>query len=154
MWAFKSRDFTLLLLKCSRVSVLLVLKAMVLYSSNLIFRHSLCPLQLTLLSLLPGPFFSCSCTLGWMLVSSPPRTPTFPHLPPPALSGFSWDTSSSRKPRQLGQIPVPGSESPCAFPQRIEDFVLPFAPTPRSLWDLSSSTRDWTFTLSSGSVES
>ena len=38
MWAFKSRDFTLLLLKCSRVSVLLVLKAMVLYSSNLIFR--------------------------------------------------------------------------------------------------------------------
>ena len=36
MWAFKSRDFTLLLLKCSRVSLLLVLKATVLYPSSLI----------------------------------------------------------------------------------------------------------------------
>ena len=137
--------------KCVRVSLLPVLKAMVLYSSTLISHHFLSPCS-SCSSPLSRPFFSCSCTLEWMLVSSAPPTPTFPHLPPPARSGFSSATSSSRKPRQLGQIPVLGSESPRAFPQRTENFILPFSPTPCSLWDLSSSTRDRTFTFSSESV--
>ena len=152
MWAFKSRDFTLLLLKMRQGFSVTGAQG---HGSLFLHPHLPSfpqPLQLMLLSLLSRPFFSCSYTLEWMLVSSAPPTPTFPHLPPPARSGFSSATSSSRKPRQLGQIPVLGSESPRAFPQRTENFILPFSPTPCSLWDLSSSTRDRTFTFSSESV--